>query len=106
MLYLVTIPPELQPGSYRCEQITTDQAVSLITASNEAGTMQSFVNFGSTRFAIQKLTGIKVDIVQKISLPSPKSGDAFLCIRVGPKPKGERISSEDLQFYKIEFTSL
>ena len=106
MLYLVTIPPELQPGSYRCEQITTDQAVSLITASNEAGTMQSFVNFGSTRFAIQKLTGIKVDIVQKISLPRPKSGDVFLSVRVGPKEKGERISVEDLLFYRIEFASL
>ena len=106
MLYLVTIPPELQPGSYRCEQITTDQAVSLITASNEAGTMQSFVNFGSTRFAIQKLTGIKVDIVQKISLPPPQTCDVFLSIRVGEKAKGERISPEDLLFFKIEFASL
>ena len=106
MLYLVTIPPELQPGSYRCEQISTEEAVSLITASSEAGTLQSFVNFGSTRFAIQKLTGIKVDIVQKISLPSPQAGDVFLSIRVGQKSKGERISPEDLQFFRIEFANL
>ena len=103
MLYLVTIPFELQNGSYRCDEISHEEAGKLISKANESGILKSFVNFASTKFAIKELCSVKVEIVQKISFPTPKDGDVFLHCRTVEKPKGERVTLKDLGFFKITF---
>ena len=105
MLYLVTLPPELHPGTYSCERVSHEVAASLIKNADEAGELKSFVNFASTKFAIKELSGVKVDVVQKISLPEPKEGDSYLHCRAGEKSSDGRIGLEQLQFFKIRFSA-
>ena len=105
MLYLVTIPFELQNGSYRCDEISHEEAGKLISNANESGNLKSFVNFASTKFAIRELCGVKVEVVQKVNLPTLKEGDSLLHCRVVQKSKGERIGLSDLNFFQVEFIS-
>ena len=103
MLYLVTTPPPLHPGTYRCEEISAEGAAILIKAASESNTLKPYVNFGSTRFAIQQLCGIKVELVRKIAIPTPADGDVFLDVRLKADSAGGQVGVEDLEFFKIWF---
>ena len=104
MLYLVTLPPELHPGTYVCTKLTHDEAGKLIKEASEASKLRSFVNFASTKFAIRDLCGVKVDVLQKVELPVPSDGESFISCRVKDKAAEGRIGLEQLEFFRIEFS--
>ena len=105
MLYLITSPPVMQPGNYICDQISTERAAEMIKEADASQKLRSFVQFGSTRFAIQKLCNIKVELVRKISLPNPQDGDVYLEVRLKADTEKGRIDAGDLQFFQVRFAS-
>ena len=105
MLYLITSPPVMQPGNYVCDEIATERAAEMIKGADSTQTLRSFVQFGSTRFAIQKLCNIKVELVRKISLPNPQDGDVYLEVRLKADTEKGRVDAPDLEFFQIRFAS-
>ena len=105
MLYLITTPVDLHPGNYKCTQVDSAVATELIQKAEENGELKPYVNFGSTRFALQKLTGVKVDLVRKVSIPAPRDGDEILSVRLNEKPEGGRVEPEHLDFFLVQFDS-
>lgn len=102
MVYLITSPLVLHPGNYRCQPISADEAVKLIKQASEDGSLRPLVNFGSTRFVLQQLCGIKFDLARKITIPAPSEGDVYIDVRLKSEAAKDRLGIEDLEFFQID----
>ena len=105
MLYVVTKPPEFVSGTYTCAELSREHAASLIKDNHASKTCEPYIFHASTRRAIQQLTGIKFELVQKKSIPLPRDGDQFLHMKLKEKTGPGRPSLKDHVFVRIEFST-
>ena len=105
MLHLVTMPPTWHTGTYTIEEITADEAASRIRNAADSDELKSHINFASTKKAIEGLTGLRIDMVQRINVPVPRDGDCFLHIRLRTRASRDRVGLADLAFFWADYTA-
>lgn len=105
MLFIVTKPPEFVPGAYVCSELAHEDAAEIIKRNHESKACEPFIFHNSTRRAVEQLTGIKFEMVQKAAIPLPRDGDQFLHIKLKDKSGSGRPSLEDHVFIKIDFAA-
>jgi hypothetical protein len=103
MLYLITKQLTMRVGEYRVEQIDPNIAAALIRTNFEASKLKSLIHFGSTAFAIEALTALHIELVDRPDSPILNNDDLAIEIRLRPDVGRGKVQLADLEFYLIRF---
>lgn len=108
MLYLITLPPPLQPGIYRVHEISSERAGQMIQAAHRTGQLLSRVTFPATADVLRTLSHVPLSVPPKAPpQPSLRSGDALIQAKlrehVVKPPADYPLSVGDLEFLLIEY---
>lgn len=109
MLYLIVLPPPLQPGLYDVTEVSAKRAGKLINHYAERGQLESRVTFASTAAVLSELGRIRIDVPAKVPpLPRLKEGEILLQAKLKPewqKPyEGERLYADSFEFLLIKYS--
>lgn len=103
MLYLITKQLTMRVGEYRVEQIDPNSAAALIRTNFEASKLRSLIHFGSTASAIETLTALRIELVDRPDSPILDNDDLAIEIRLRPDVGRGKVQLSDLEFYLIRF---
>lgn len=106
MLYLIARPMPMPVGRFEVSLISPDLLRQLILHAHDSKSLDSRVHFASTVQILSSLTGIRFEPGNDQLAPDLENGDCLIDIRLKPDtPKGRRITIDDLDFYRIEYST-
>lgn len=108
MLYLITLPPPLQVGVYRVENISLSDVVRIVREQNDIGAIVSRIDYAVTAQLLSKECGLLIPARQRKNgrhdpLPNLENGGRLLQSKLLPGVVSPR-SVDEFEFLLIEYS--
>jgi hypothetical protein len=105
MLYLVSKPIPMTPGTYTVSSIQEAELTELIREAAANQQLESRIHFQSSATALRTATGVNIRTTSEPGQPYIQEGDLTIEVRLKPGTQGKRIGFHDLEFVKIRYSS-